>query len=258
MLKIRKEQYEELGKISLKRFEDSMVEHIKEFFPNYYEIYEEPTIRKVIQYGIDRAENYGFTTERNVSLYVNLMFMLGSNFDVDPQLPWVVAILKDQLIIDPSTRIDRLSNKALDYLDRVAGSTNEHLGRALLRIRQIPVEEFSRLSVENIEDNVASQLKEIWPSKYRDIGRQNVHNLIRHSIATANNYNVKSERGIVIFTVLMFMLGSGFDTDPQFQWTAASLKDKAIAEQTTGIDRVYKEAMTFLEKWLARIANSKE
>ena len=42
MLKIRKEQYEELGKVSLKRFEDSMVEHIKEFFPKYYEIHKEP------------------------------------------------------------------------------------------------------------------------------------------------------------------------------------------------------------------------
>ena len=31
--------------------------------------------------------------ERDVCLYINLMFLLGSNFDTDVQLPWLADIL---------------------------------------------------------------------------------------------------------------------------------------------------------------------
>lgn len=250
MLKIRKEQYEELGKISLKRFEDSMVEHIKEFFPKYYEVLGEPTIHKVIQYGIDRAESYGFTSERDVCLYINLIFLLGSNFDTDLQIPWAGAILKNETIVVPFTRIDRLHDEVMEYLDQVSGTDNEYFGRALLRVHEISIEDFAQTPTPNAGDITATQLQKIWRRKCQQMGETTLRKLIRDAIESAKAYNITTEYGVVLYTTLMFLLGSGFDKDPQFPWATAVLNDESIPDESTRVDRLYKEAMAFMEKWL--------
>jgi len=250
MLKIRKEQHDELGKISLKRFEDSMVEHIKKFFPKYYEIHGEPIIRDVIQYAIERSNTYDFTTERDVCLYINLVFLLGSNFDKDIQLPWASVILRDETITGPATRIERLNGKVMEYLDEAVGVENEYLGRALLRIREISFEDFDRSPSPNAGSVAVVQLREIWPHKCRQLGEPVLRRLITEGMKTARSYNITSERGVVLYTALMFLLGSGFDKDPQFPWAASILNDESITNEAAKVDRLYKDSMTFLKKWL--------
>lgn len=44
-----------------------------------------------MRYGLQRAESRNLQTERDAYLYLALMFMLGSLFDEDPQLPWAAA-----------------------------------------------------------------------------------------------------------------------------------------------------------------------
>ena len=87
MLIIRKEQMNSLKQLPSKAFEDSMVEHVREFFPNHYRVAGEPAVREVIKYGIVQTQKYDFTSERNVCLYITVMFMLGSNFDSDIFFP---------------------------------------------------------------------------------------------------------------------------------------------------------------------------
>jgi hypothetical protein len=250
MLKIRKDQYEELGKVSLKRFEDSMVEHIKEFFPKYYEIHKEPLIRKIIQYGVDRAESYGFETQRDTPFFIDLMFLLGSHFDEDTQYPWAPKILTNESIADPISRADKLYDTAMEYIDQSAGIENEYLGRALLKAREISIEDFAQSPTANVGDVTATQLQKIWRKKCQQMGETNLRKLIRDGIDSAKGYNITTERGIVLYTSLMFLLGSGFDKDPQFPWAVKILNDQSISTESTMIDRLYKEAMAFLEKWL--------
>ncbi|MBN2592658.1 MAG: hypothetical protein JXA81_04050 [Sedimentisphaerales bacterium] len=250
MLKIRKEQNDELAKVALKRFEDDMVIHIKKYFPKYYEIMGEPTVRKVIQYSIEKAETYGFTTERDVCLYINLVFLLGSNFDTDLQIPWAAATLKDETITDSVIRINKIYEIAMDYLDRVNGKNNLYLALALRKIREVPFGEFSNAVLENVDQKVISQLKNIWPEKCQHLGNSISHQLVQRGIESARRYNITGEKGLVLYIGLMFMLGSGFDHDPQFTWTTAVLKNKDLIEQTPKIERLYTESMTFLNKWL--------
>ena len=250
MLKIRKEQYNELGKIALKKFEDEMVEHIKEFFPKYYEIHKEPLIRKIIQYGVDRAETYGFETKRDTPLFINLMFLLGSHFDEDVQYPWAAKILSDESIVDPISRADKLYDTAVEYLDQVAGVENEYLGKTLLSIREISIEAFAPMPTANVGDIAATQLQKIWRRKCQHMGEMTFRKLIRDGIESAKVYNIATERGLVLYITLMFLLGSGFNKDPQFPWASKILKDQAILTESPRIDRLYKEAMAFLDKWL--------
>jgi hypothetical protein len=73
MLVIRDSQKDVLKLTALKGFEDSRVAHIKKHFPNHYKIMGEECTRRVIRHAIDRARDYGFTTQRNVSLYFNVI-----------------------------------------------------------------------------------------------------------------------------------------------------------------------------------------
>ena len=265
MLKIRKEQYEELGKISLKRFEDSMVEHIREFFTEQYDALGESVVRKVIEYGVDRAEAHGFETEPDVNMYIDLMLLLGSNFDTDPQLPWAAEILQeesmedesmedelieDESIAEPVGQVEKLYDQAIEYLDRIEGPEDEYLVNALDEFSDISFEELPLTRSEDIKNTTVSFLQRIWPEKCQVVGHAALPNFIRYGEESSHCYNITSQRGVVLYIVLMFMLGSGFDTDPQFPWAATVLKDESTINEAARIEQLYKKAIAFLDEWL--------
>ncbi|MHC4644368.1 MAG: hypothetical protein ACYTBJ_02615 [Planctomycetota bacterium] len=250
MLKIRKDQYEELGKVSLKRFEDSMVEHIKEFFPKYYEIHKEPLIRKIIQYGVDRAESYGFETKRDTPLFIDLMFLLGSHFDEDIQYPWAKNILADKSISDPTERADKLYDTGVEFLDEVTGKQSEYLDRALIRIRDTSFDDFADYQTPNAPPRIGTFLMNIWPQKAKKLGSPIISRLIQKATLLARNNNMSIERGLAVISTLMFMLGSGFAKDPQFPWAASVLKSEMPTSPADKTNQLYKEAVAFMQKWL--------
>jgi hypothetical protein len=250
MIKIRKKQYKELAKVTLKQFEEEMVGHLKKYFPKYCQIYGEPLIRKVIQYGIECAEGYGFLTKRDTPLYIDLMLLLGSHYDQDPQYPWARQILSDKAVTDPIARADRLYDRAVQYLDEAAGKENEYLGRALLRIRQIPLDQYSKDSIPAGKARMASLLQDIWPQKCGVLGPTLLNAVIEGGEQAAQEYNMPSERGVAVMTAVQFILGSRFDYDIQFPW-ASVLKDEAIQDPTSKVDGLYKAAIAYMNQWLS-------
>jgi hypothetical protein len=251
MLKIRKEQMEELAKVTVRSFEDGMVEHIKKFFPKFHEVMGEPAVRNAIRYGVDRAEVYGFKAERDVCLYINLMFLLGSDFDTDVQLPWLAAILTDETGMEPGARMDKAYDAAMEYLDDVAGVENEHAGSALKTIPGIPFHDFSLSATGNVENRIGGTIRKVWPRKVARLGEELTRRLIRNGIENAGRYGITVDRGVAVYVVLMFMAGGGFDRDPLLPWAGAVLSDKSIADQSARVGRLYGEMMAFLEKWSA-------
>ncbi len=251
MLKIRKKQYKELGKVTLKQFEDEMVGHLKKYFPKYYEIYGEPLIRKVIQYGIARAESYGFVTKRDTPLYIDLMLLLGSQFDEDLQYPWATHILTDKAITEPVARADQLYDRAMKFMDEAWGEKNEYFVRAKIRVKDYPMDQLSRASSENIEPRCTAVLKDIWMNKYNTLGNSVNIQLVQLAKENAQNYGITSERGIILFGILMLLLGSGFDEDIQYPWASSILHDATIQSTTNKMDELYKAAIDFFNKWVS-------
>jgi len=252
MLKIRSGQMEAFERAAVKQFEDRTIEHLRKYFPKHCEIYGEANLRQIIQLALERAKSFGVISERGVRMYIDLMFLLGGGFDQDPQLPWAAEILKDESIADESARIDRLYEKAMSYLDRVSGVNNEHIDEAQRRLSQESLDYFPQSPVSaasDLGDRLRARLDEIFPEKSKYIGETGVSSLIDLAEHSAKRYGITSERGVVIFTGLMFMLGSGVDADPQFPWVAAILNDESIADETTRVERLYKEAMTYLARW---------
>ena len=94
MLKIRPTQMIVFEKASLRRFEDEMVVHSKEFTPRLYEVLGEEQLRVALRQAMKRADTYGFTNRGPIRLYIELMFLYGSDFDTDPQYPAIGKVLK--------------------------------------------------------------------------------------------------------------------------------------------------------------------
>lgn len=116
MLTIRKEQWDLFAKVEVEKFEDWVHGHVRNFFPAEYRTAGEAKIRELIRYGRERAAAHGFMGKRDVCRYIDLMVILGRDFDRDPGLPWAAAILQKPR--DPVARMHFLYQAATDHINR--------------------------------------------------------------------------------------------------------------------------------------------
>jgi len=158
--------------------------------------------------------------------------------------------IEDESIAEPVGRVEKLYDQAIEYLDRIEGPEDEHLVISIDEFSEISFEELPLTRSEDIENTMISLLRRIWPEKCQVVGHAALRNLIRYGEESAQCYNITSQRGVVLYTVLMFMLGSGFDTDPQFPWAASTVKDESTINEAARIDQLYKKAIAFLDEWL--------
>ncbi|HYO54531.1 DUF4123 domain-containing protein [Archangium sp.] len=120
LFRIRKEQMEAFAEASRKDFENRMVVHLREVFPDECEPLGDKGLRETIRYGLQRASSYRITQESDVCQYLHLMLVFGRDFDKDEALLWAGLIL-NQLEQDPSERIERVYARAMELEDRHAG-----------------------------------------------------------------------------------------------------------------------------------------
>ncbi|HYO53139.1 hypothetical protein [Archangium sp.] len=117
MLRVTKEQFEAFSKQLLKSFEDRMVGHLWEFFPNRCKKIGDEQVRNTVHQGISRAASHGFVSERHVARYIDVMFFLGLDFDTSHESPWVANILARHNLTQEE-KLQRLHDRALAELGR--------------------------------------------------------------------------------------------------------------------------------------------
>ena len=237
---------------AFKRFEDNMVEHVKEFFPNHYRIAGEPVVRNVIQYGIERSQIYDFTTERNMCLYITVMFMLGSNFDTDFFFSWAPEILKDKSEANPSVRADKLADTALDFMKRIAGENNADINRAFLTLHKEHTQIISQAPTGDFTIYTKDLLQRLYHRKYTVLGDRTIDRLVNEGRRSAAGYGITSGNGQILLIVLMFFLGSACDREPFLPWIKDILTNPATKDQDKKVKRLHEESVKYMEKWLAK------
>jgi hypothetical protein len=250
MLQLRTEQMEVFRQAAVQNFEDRMVKHLKEYFTKPCDALGEAEIRRIIHFALEQIRSYGMMSEGSVNLYLDLMFMLGRSFDKDPQLPWAAEILNDESIVDETSRLDLLYDKAADFVERVAGDRNEHVFKAMRRILQEPIAPPPLTDLPEFYGYIVGWLGKLFPEKHLYIGELSTRRLTHRGLGAARSYGLTSGRGVTIYIGLMFMLGSGFDTDPQYSWAATVLKDDTSADGCEKAERLYAEAIARIQEWL--------
>jgi hypothetical protein len=249
MLQIRKEQMAVFEEAALRRFEDEMVVHSRNFSPRLCEVIGDEQLRLALRQAMARAGGYGFSYRGPIRLFIEFMFLFGSTFDTDPQYPWAGKILRAS--DDQMQRAEHLRDKTLDYQEKVSGpdaaNTRQALEKLSVLARQ-PSTNFSKDFVKSALDELAR----VFPQKAAYIGEEGLKALIQEASAEARRYRLPEVRGETLILVLMFAFGHACTADPLYPWIARTLKDERIVEPPARAERLRKKAVTWLDHVLAR------
>jgi hypothetical protein len=107
---IRKEQLKVFSESMIENYKRRVEEHLRRSFRNECAQLTRLDIRGLIENGIVRSAKYGVVTERDVCLFIDLMFVFGLEFDTND---WASQILNDPWHTDPTQKIDYLFDVGL-------------------------------------------------------------------------------------------------------------------------------------------------
>lgn len=207
-------------------------------------------MRQAVQFGIGRAESYGFTFRGPVRLYLELMLLFGSHFDTDPQYPWAAEILAD-LDSDPQMqRAEQLYEKTMDYRQKVLGPERAYLLRALRNIQML-IRQPLDLSSEGLLPVMRQEIAYVYPQKAAYVGAEGLEALILKGLGGAQRQQFSTVHGAVLVIVLMLISGHGCGADPLYPWIAQTLKDTAITEPDARAKQLEVLALAWFEQILA-------
>jgi len=250
MIKIRSTQMKAFEEEALKRFEKEMFVHSKEFSPRLCEVLDDDQLRVALRQAMSRANSYGFTNRGSVRLYIEMMFLYGSDFDTDPQYSSVGEILNSP--DDQMQRAEQIYQGILDYQKQVSGPNNINVKEALQALSL-----FALISVlikdNNFEIEMIYELERAFPQKVADVGKERMTELIYEGRLEAQKYGFDTVRGEAMMVVLMFSFGHGCTDDPLYPWIYQTLKDCKIKDSAARAKRLEKKAVTWLEHVLARL-----
>ena len=228
MIILRKEQLKILYRLPRTQFENRLLAFVHRFYTREYNKLGREQVKTVILYAIKRAEEHQYTSQRQVTYYLSLMLLLGSYFDEDIQLHWALSRLTDTSILDPTQRIEKLWREALKYLETTAGEENEYIIHALLRIRNLKLEDAPDSTEEKFATDLCGLLLKLYPQKYQFQGEIINRDLIKEGITNAAQYGIVSNAGRTLFIILMFILGSCFYKDHLYPWATRILQNPDI------------------------------
>ena len=125
MFTIRQEQMDHLGASKREEFVESTRQNLEQMFPYEPSIKDEPVVRSLIEFGIERAGQYGISRGREVMLFIFLVQDMGRDFEKQSNNVWVQELLAD-------TELEEQEKMDLIYarLQLAAGNANYATGGA--------------------------------------------------------------------------------------------------------------------------------
>ncbi len=116
MFEIREEQVKAFEADAIKKFENRVIRHLNQFFPGRCRELGEEKIREMTQYGITRARTGGIISDRHVCRFIDLLVVLGRDFDAQLSLKEFQAILNDPALKQhPDVKIERLGELVQEH-----------------------------------------------------------------------------------------------------------------------------------------------
>jgi len=108
---IRKEQLAALQVAVERQLCDRAVAYVRRQYPQVCAALEERSIRASVETALQKRGTYRFDSEETLLAYLDLMYLLGFDFDRDPEKEWVRGTLTD-FDLGPRTRLLLLVEEA--------------------------------------------------------------------------------------------------------------------------------------------------
>jgi hypothetical protein len=109
MLVIRDQQMQVFAESARRQFEAEMILHLSKFAPSRFETLGEKAVGETVSLGIERAEKHAFTNRGPVRFYIELMLLLGDDFDTDSRYAWAAEALADPETAEQMSQADQAS-----------------------------------------------------------------------------------------------------------------------------------------------------
>ena len=97
--------------------------HLKDHFPEDCAELGAEGLSEAVDHGVERAAAHGLQRERDVCLFMGLIFLFGPSFEEDQ--PWAGRILRDERLASAEARMDTLWSEAEQHLQRLAEMDTE-------------------------------------------------------------------------------------------------------------------------------------
>lgn len=220
MLTIRPRQMAMFSQARLADFEPEMLAHIARFFPHDLTLLGEEGVRAVIRDAAGRALAFGLTTRGEVRRFIDLSLTLGADWLSDPLDAFVGVVAREEL--EPGPAFQRLHEEAIDHVRFVSGADGQYAVRALLKVRRLG---FDQMADETADGGPGAleRLSALWPRKLRIQPPAAVSRFLALANERARAAGFEGPGPRQLWTTFMFVLGSGFDSDPALPWVSAAL-----------------------------------
>jgi hypothetical protein len=231
------------------RLREDLLHHLWMKFPQHCITLGELQARACVEQIIARGQTHGFTSLATLRGYAKLMVFLGSEFDEDPQLPWAGAQLQRSKSLARPDAIGELLSLAATQLARIAGREGEHYRHAILWARSKRFDQLTARYCHAGEGELHAWLHDLWPQKYEQQGKAGVAQLIADARVRASPHALVTTEAIMLYSGLMFLLGSAFARDPFHPWAALALA-RAMEDPIEPAARFHAAAVHELERFL--------
>jgi hypothetical protein len=121
--KMQTVNFKTLSLAANKTKEQGIFELLTHIYPQKVQQHGRGNIEKLIQNGIQYANEYKITEYKNLYVYIGMMFFLCSGFDGDLQFPWASKILRDHSIQSENVKTEKLYRMAMILTNRILNQT---------------------------------------------------------------------------------------------------------------------------------------
>jgi hypothetical protein len=118
----------------------------------------------------------------------------------------------------------------------------------MLTIRPEQYEVLRRTLLRQFEDEMVEHLDNFAPKHCEVIKESGIRTVIRLGVERAKEYGFTNRGPVRFYIELMFMFGSYFDTDPQYQWAGEVLNDRAVSDQMFRASGLHYKATDYVER----------
>lgn len=122
MLQITQAQMDAFEEIQIKRLKDDLIVHFDKYFAEETQHFDGEQLSQFILDGIKEARSFGIEIEKQICVFLNIKVLLKVFEPYNQETHgWVIDILNNEEMGNPSARLNQLSDVVDSYLERLAG-----------------------------------------------------------------------------------------------------------------------------------------
>jgi len=200
---------------AIHQFIDEMVEHLSQWGRPYSISMGVPALRNIATTGLQRSNMHGFRDAISAKLFIELAMLFGSEFDVDPLLPWASHSLNSMKYLSEHELAFELFRRSTDYLTDVFGPSGIYARNAIELGMGYQLDDFPDDN-ESFVEKMLDLLGMIYPQRLAIAGKDAAISFVEQCRISISSWSACVPKSAAVVTCLSFTLGYGALRDPRF------------------------------------------